>query len=327
MKKTLSMLLAVVLLFSLAACGVKENETTAPTTTAAPAVHMNIATLKGPTGMGMAKMMSDEKDNSNYTFTLSSDPTEISTGIINGSFDIAACPLNLASVLFNKTKGAVTLLAINTEGVLYIMENGNTVNSIKDLKGKKIYATGQGATPEYVLNYLLEQNNIKDSVEIEYKTEHAELATLAVGNKVSLCMLPEPNVTTVLSKNSEFRIAVDMTKEFEAASGVSLAMGCIIVRNEFLQNNKDAVNSFLNEYKASVEYVNANIDASSELIASLGIVPASAVAKKALPNCNIVFITGDEMKKTAQKNFEILYNSNPASVGGNLPTDGFYYNY
>lgn len=326
MKKTLSVLLAIALVFSLAACTAKQSEQTTEPTTVTP-VHMNVATLKGPTGMGMAKLMSDEASNTNYSFTLSSDPTEITTGIINGSLDIAACPLNLASVLYNKTNGAVTMLAINTKGVLYVLENGNTINSISDLKGKKIYATGQGATPEYVLNYILEKNGIKDSVEIEYKTEHSELATLAINNEVSLCMLPEPNVTTVLAKNSSFRVALDLTKEFESASGVSLAMGCIVVRNDFLQNNEQAVRAFLDEYKASVDYTNANIDAASEIIASQGIVPSAAIAKAALPNCNIVFVSGAEMKTMAQTNLQVLFDSNASSVGGKLPGDGFYYNY
>ena len=261
-----------------------------------------------------------------YTFSLSSDPTDISGGIVNGSIDIAACPLNLASVLYKKTNGNVQMLAINTLGTLYIVSKDPTITKLADLEGKTIVTAGQGATPEYVLNYLLEKNGITDKVTVEYKSEHAEVATLALSGEADTVLLPEPNVTAVLSKSDDFAVAVDLSKEFENVSGVSLAMGCIIARKDFVENNKDAVDAFLYEYKNSIEYVANDIDGASSLCEAYGIIPKAAVAKMAIPNCHISYLSGEDMKKTANENLTVLFNANPSSVGGELPKDDFWYN-
>lgn len=336
MKKVISSVLAVLVLMSVvfcfASCGTKTDANDNPTTSQ-PTVKttMNILTLKGPTGMGMAKLMSDDTAGTtanDYNFTIASAPDEITAAITNKTADIAACPLNLASVLYNKTQGQVQMLAINTLGVLYVLENGNTIQSVKDLKGKTIYCSGQGATPEYVLNYILSKNGIDPTkdVKIEWKSEHSELATAAVSNAVSIAVLPEPNVSAVLAGNENFRIALNLTEEFEKVSdNVKLAMGCIIARKDFVEQNKDAVNKFLDEYKASADYVVNNVDASAQLIVDSGIIPKLPIAKKAIPNSNIVFIDGENMKTLAVSNFNVLFNANAKSVGGKLPDDSFYY--
>ncbi len=330
-KKIIALILTAVMVLSFAACGAKtEPETTTEPSTTPVAVNaqVNIASLKGPTGIGTAKLMSDNDAGTalnKYTFTLSSDPTEISAGIISGSLDIAACPLNLASVLYNKTKGNVQMLAVNTLGVLYILTTNPDINSVADLAGKTVIASGKGATPEYVLDYLLEKNGVKDSVTVEYKSEHSEVATLAASGGAEIVLLPEPNVTAALTQNQNLRIAVNMTTEFEKASGVSLAMGCIIVRKDFAEANKEAVNAFVSEYKKSVEYVSSNLDETSALCETYGIIPKAAVAKKAIPNCNITFISGADMKKTATENLTVLFNANAASVGGAMPDEDFWY--
>lgn len=329
-KRIIALVLAAVMLLSLAACSSKTDTTTPETTTEPVAVNadINIASLKGPTGVGTAKLMADNDAGTalnHYTFTLSSDPTEVSAGIINGSFDIAACPLNLASVLYKKTNGNVQMLAINTLGVLYILSSDPTVTSIADLAGKTVVASGQGATPEYVLNYLLEKNGIADKVTVEYKSEHSEVATLAASGDAKIVLLPEPNVTAAMSQNADLKIAVNMTTEFESASGVSLAMGCLIVRKDFAEANKDAINAFMSEYKKSIEYVSTNLDETSTLCETYGIIPKAAVAKKAIPNCNITFISGAEMKTMATENLTVLFNANASSVGGAMPGEDFWY--
>ena len=290
---------------------------------------VNVVALKGPTGIGMVQMM-DENDGT-YAFTLAGAPDEVVAAIASGAADIAAAPTNLAASLYNKTDGNVQLLALNTLGVLHILEKGDGVKTAADLSGRTLYATGQGAVPEYVLNYILSQNGLEGKVNVEYKAEHSELATLAAAGQVDLVMLPEPNVTSVLMNNADFREALDVTELFgEAAekdgkAGTALSMGCVIVRRDFAERHPERVAAFLDDYKASVDFVNGDVDAASALVEAQGILPKAAVAKRAIPNCHIVFVEGEEMKAQIEPFFEMLLDANPASVGGKLPADDFYY--
>ncbi len=288
---------------------------------------INVAALKGPTGMGMIKLINDAEKGSTkneYNITLAGSPDEITGKIVSGEIQIAALPINLAANLYNKTNGKIQLLALNTLGVLYVLEKGEEINSVSDLEGRKIFATGQGATPEYVLDYILKKNNI--NAEVEYKTEHSELAALALSGNADIVMLPEPFVTNVLSKDAGFRIALDLTEEFEKVSeGTILSMGCIVVNKEFADKNRQAVNNFIDEYKASTEFVNNNISEASELIVKHGILASKELAEKAIPNCNIVCIDGSEMEQKIKGFYELLNEYNPNSIGGKLPGDDFYY--
>ena len=289
---------------------------------------VRVITLAGPTGIGMSKLIEDDTQNKtkyDYNFTIASAPDQVSPEIIKGNYDIACVPVNLASVLYNKTEGKLGVCGINTLGVLYMLENGNTINSVTDLKGKTIYATGQGSTPEYVLRYILSKNNIdpdKD-VTIEFLAEHAELATKLKENKVAIGMLPEPQVT-VATMGTTVRIALNLTEEWDKVSDTSLVQGCIIVNNEFATKYPTALNNFLEEYKASVDYVNNNIEDASLLVEKAGIIPKSAIAKKAIPNCNICLVTGEKMKNSIKNMLNILFEANPSSVGGKLPDEKFY---
>lgn len=295
---------------------------------AAPAVNIRAAALKGPTAMGMIKLMddSDNDENSLYSFEIFAAPDELTPLIIKGDVDIACVPANLASVLYNKTEGAVDVLAVNTLGVLYIVENGGeTVNTISDLKGKTVYASGQGASPEYALNYLLEQNGIKDDVNIEWKTEHAECLTALTEDPGSVALLPQPFVTTAMIKNEGIRTAIDLNTEWEKLNdGNALVTGVVVGRKDFLESYPDAVKTFLDGYKASVEYVNSDTDGAAALIGKYDIVP-EAVAKKALPACNITFIDGAKMKEMLSGYLKVLADADPKAVGGKLPGDDFYY--
>lgn len=331
MKKTLSIILAIVMLLSLAACGKSATET--PSTSASPAeykaVDINVATLAGPTGVGMVKLMDMQKNGqaaNNYNFTLCSDPaTEVVPGVVSGNFQIASVPVNLAAALYNKTQGGVVILAVNTAGVLYILENGNEINSLADLSGKTVYATGKASTPEYILNYLLEKNNLTDKVKVEYEASHDELAAKAAAEKVKIAMLPEPKVTATLMQNSDLRRAIDLTKEFESATNLTLIQGCVIARKDFCEKNPEAVKKFLEEYKESIDFAKTHVDEAANLCETYSIIPKAAMAKKAIPNCNIVFITGEDMKKSVSANLQIFFDADPKSVGGKMPTDDFYY--
>ena len=291
---------------------------------------IKVYALKGPTGMGMAKLMSDSDagtTTNKYDFTIASAPDEVTAEIIKGNYDIAALPTNLASVLYNKTEGKIRVAAVNTLGVLYVLENGDTVNSLEDLNGKELYATGQGSTPEYILRYVLETNGIDCNV--TYLAEHSELAAQMISGDVSLGMLPVPNATTVLAQ-SEPRTAIDLTAEWEKAAekngdSSALYMGCVIVNPDFIEEAPEAVDAFLEEYAASVKYVNENIDDASAMIESYGIVPKAAIAKKAIPDAHMVCITGDEMKTGLSGFYNVLFGFDPKSVGGAVPADDIYY--
>lgn len=294
---------------------------------AAPEV-IRVSALKGPTAMGMIKLMDDNSENSGFEFTIAGAADEITPALVQGNTDIACVPANLASVLYNKTEGGVKVLAVNTLGVLYIVQNGEpTIASVSDLAGKTIYASGKGATPEYALRYILTQNGLDpdSDVTIEWKSEHSECLSALVTDEGSAAMLPQPFVTTAQTKNEGVSVVLDLNSEWEALNnGSALVTGVVIARTEFAEQYPDALNSFLEEYSASVEYVNANTADAAQLIGKFDIVPA-AVAEKALPKCNIVFISGAEMKEKLSGYLSVLHESEAASVGGALPADDFYY--
>lgn len=304
-----------------------------PTDSNPQKIPVRIGALKGPTAMGMVKVMEDAEQGlaaNNYEFVISGTADEISGALVKGDIDIAAIPCNLAAVLYNKTKGDIKTAAINTLGVLYILEMGETVNSIRDLKGTTIYSTGKGTTPEYTLNYLLSANGInpKEDINIEYKSEATEVAAALTFNSksVTVAMLPQPFATTAMMQNDKLRIALDITEEWEKISGgkSSVVTGVVVVRKEFLENNKEAVDAFLTEYKKSTEYVNNDVKSASELVEKYDIVKA-AVAEKAIPLCNITLIEGEEMKQKIGGYLQTLFEQNPKTVGGVLPDDNFYY--
>lgn len=309
MKKWIVILLVCVLMIP---CGCAKTDTA-----------VRVAALMGPTGMGMVKMMSDTSGR--YEFTVASSPEQVVAAVVSGSVDIAAVPVNLAAVLYQKTEGAVQTAAVNTLGVLYILENGDTVHSLSDLEGRTLCATGQAATPEYILNDLLRRSGLNGKVEVTYQAEHTALAAQMLAGDIALAMLPEPNVTSVLAGSSDIRIALDLTEEWEKAVGQKLVQGCIVVNREFAEKNPKAVQTFLKDCGESVDYVLQDPAGASVLMEQQRIVPNAAIAEAAIPNCNICLITGAEMKQMMQSMLQVLYDANPASVGGKLPDEAFYY--
>ncbi len=330
MKKIIALTLTLLFTLGLAAC---QNDSPVPEipssdTAVTETVETRILALKGPTGIGMAKMM-DSAEKYNYSFTVAAKPDEAVAAISGNQADIAAVPTNLAATLYKKTEKGISMIAINTLGSLYVLENGNTVNSVADLKGKTVYATGQGANPEYVLNYLLEKNGLKvgTDVKVEFKSEHSELAALMASGECVLGMLPEPNVSSAMAQNQSLRIALNLNDEWNKVSGDQsrLTMGCVIVRNEFLNQNPDAVKDFITRLEDSVRFASENAADAGALCEKHGIVPKAALATKAIPNCNLTLIKGADMKPAIEGYFGVLHTANPQSVGGAIPDDSFYY--
>lgn len=288
---------------------------------------LSVGMLKGPTGIGAVKLMEENEagvTGNAYDFQIAATPDELMGKIINGELPIAALPTNVAAAVYNKTEGEIQVAAVNTLGVLHILENGTSIQSLADLQGKTIYATGQGATPEYVLNELLAKNNVSD-VSIQYMAEHAELAAALAAGEVSIGMLPEPNVTSVILKNPETRLVIDLTEEWSKVEDSQLAMGCIVVRKDFLEENKEAFDLFLEEYEKSVNEVKDNPKEAAALVEKFGILPSAEVAEKAIPYCNIVCLEGAELKTALEGFYEVLFAANPKAVGGKLPDEDFYY--
>lgn len=316
MKRIVAMITAAVMLFSLAAfaaCSKKQDDT-----------EIRIAALKGPTGIGMVKL-ADKQNYPNYTVSIEASPDALNPRIISGEVDVAAVPVNLASVLYNKLDGDISVLAVSTLGVLYVVEAGSEVNSVADLAGKTVYATGQGATPEYILNYLLDKNGVAGSVEVNYVGEHAALATMLADGSAEIGMLPEPNVTSTLAGNDDLRIALNLTEEWNKVCSTELVQGVVIARKSFVNEHPEAIEQFLREYEKSSAFVNENIDEAAKLIVDAGILGNVEIAKKAIPNCNISFSKGEAMHKAVEGMLAVLFEANPKSIGGKLPDKDFYY--
>lgn len=351
MKKMLSLLLAMVLVLSaLAGCSTAGEEVTTgstegttesttqstggdtveDTTALEPENAPNFMVMSGPTGVGAAKLISDW-DNGDTTAIASAeivaDNEAVKNALVSGEVDIAAVATNLAATLSNKLDGGIQVLAINTLGVLYILERGETVQSMADLKGKTLYATGQGANPEYILNHLLTQNGVDPAeVDIQWMTAQEVIAKMATGEE-GICMLPVPAATTLMVKCDDIRQALSLSDVWDALGNGALAQGCIVVRTEYAQANPNAVAAFLEAYEASLAYMtdSANLDAAAELVAQYEITASAGIAKKALPSCNLTFVTGEQMKQTLISFYEVMYAADPASIGGAMPADGFYY--
>ncbi len=348
--KTLALMLALAL--TLTACGVissddgptevvgasqpaEPQETVQPEETAPqPAGKdpiqtepVRVGALKGPTAMGLVRMMSDDGVNS---YTLAGSADELTPKLIKGELDIACVPANLAAVLYNKTEGQIVTLAVNTLGVLYIVENGGeAVQSMADLKGKTLVAAGKGSTPEFGLRYLLEQSGLdpdKD-VTVDWKSEHAECVAALAAGTADLALLPQPFVTVAQGKlGNGLRVALDLTAEWDALNnGSAMITGVAVARRDFVEQNPELVDMFLKEYAVSVDWVNENTAKAAELVAANGIIESAAIAEKALPHCNIVCLTGQEMFEKLSGYLQVLAAAAPESVGGALPRDGFFY--
>ncbi len=333
MKKLISLILALLMLTCLFAGCTDSGKAPAPTET--PTVSeepttIRVGAMTGPTAMGMVKLMDDSdkgETENKYEFTLQTEASAFAPALTKGEIDIAAVPANLASVLYNNTDGGVKVLAVCATGVLYIVERGDSIKSFADLAGKKLYATGEGATPEFALRYLLKANGLEGDKApvIQWCADTTEALSYISNDENAVAMLPQPFVTAAQTKVEGLKVALDLDEEWQKANdGASMATGVIVVRTEFAEKYPQQVEKFMQEYAASVKYVNENTEQAAELVGNYEIVK-TPIALKALPYCNICCLTGDELKECLGGYLEVLYDMNPQSVGGKLPDDGLYY--
>ena len=338
MKKVLALALVLVLMVgAIAGCG-KESKGNTPQINngkendeGLKGGKLNITAIAGPTGVGMVNLIqnsADEKTTNTYTFNVVSDPTQAVAAITNGTADVAAVPTNLAATLYKKTNGKVQVLAVNTLGVLSILENGESIQSVKDLKGKTIYtdAKNKGANPEYILRYLLEQNGLNPDEEV--RIEFAADIDAAVANgEAKIALVPEPKASTYMMQNKSIRRALNLTEEWNKVSDddCALMMGCVIARTDFVEKNPDAITLFLEDYKASIRAAQTDVETTATLCETYQIIPKAAVARQALPNCGLTYVTGDAMKKQLSAYLKVLFDYDAKVVGGALPGDDFYY--
>ena len=328
MRKIL-VILTVVFLLSAMLTGCTATPTDAPE-------KLNVCAIAGPTGVGLVDLMAKNDAGTatgKYAFTVVGDPSQAVAAITSGGADIAAVPTNLAATLHKKTNGNVQVLAVNTLGVLYILErDGNTVNAVADLKGKTVYTSGQGANPEYILRYLLEKNGLDPDrdVDIRFVDDNDTLGTLIANGTAKIAMVPQPKAEACVLTDASVRVALDMNGEWDkiAEGGARLAMGCVIARRDFLtasEANRAAVEEFLREYEASIAAVQSDVATAAEQCVTYGIIPKAPLAVRAIPLCHLTFVRGEELKTQLGGYLQVLYDHNPASVGGELPGEDFYY--
>lgn len=293
---------------------------------------IRIGSLKGPTSIGLVKLMDDASKGAttaDYSFEMAVTADEILPKMVSGDLDIALVPANVASVLYNKTEGGVVAIDINTLGVLYAVSGDKTITSVKDLAGKTIYVTNKGTTPDYAISYLLAENGLtNEDVTIEYKSEATEVAALLNENKDAVGILPQPFVTAACVQNEDLSPVLDLTKEWDIVQGEGgsrLVTGVTVVRREFLENNEEAVKTFMEDHQRSAEFVNSNVDEAAELVVGAGIIEKAPIAAKAIPACNITYIDKEEMKTALSGYLEVLMSQDSSSIGGKLPGEDFYY--
>lgn len=315
---TISMLFTMALL---AGCGEKEEETV-----------LRIGGMKGPTSMGLL-FMKDEVENGAgtgaYEFTMVTGADELLPMMIKGELDIALVPANVAAILYQKTEGGVAVIDINTLGVLYMVSGDSNIVNVEDLRGKTIYLTGKGTTPDYVLHYILQENGLQEGdYTLEYKSEPTEVAALLAEKPEAVGLLPQPFVTVACAQNEALQVVMDMNEQWsllQGEDGSRMVTGVTVVRKEVLEENEKAVLEFMSKHKASAEAINQDVEKGAELVVAAGIIGKAPIAQKAIPKCNITYVDGEEMKQALSGYLQVLFEQDATSVGGKLPEDDFYY--
>lgn len=334
MKKLLSaiaLIMCLLMALGLTACKGDDDDTGKTESTADDytPVDMTVACMTGPTGMGMAKLMADSEAGTtanNYTFDVQATATDILPKFIKGEINIASVPTNVAATVYKQTNGKVRILAVNTYGVLSILEKGSTIDSIDDLKGKTVYSTGKGQNPEFILKYILTENGIDPETDLTLEfVSSDDLKAKLISGEAEVAMAPEPLATAVMVQNKALNRVLSINDEWSKVSENRLMMGCVIALDSYIAENEAAVEKFLEEYKGSVEFAKTNVAEAAEYCATYKISPSTAIAQKSLPTCNLCFVTGKEMKDSVNAYYSVLFAADPNSIGGAMPKDDFFY--
>ena len=322
MKKLILITISVFLAMALfAGCGKKEE-----------APGLRIGGMKGPTSMGLLFMKEEAENGENpegYTFTMVTGADELLPMMIKGELDIALVPANVAAILYQKTEGGVAVIDINTLGVLYMVSGDGEIGQPEDLRGKTIYLTGKGTTPDYVLHYILKENGLQEGdYTLEYKSEPTEVAALLAEKPEAVGLLPQPFVTVACAQNENLQVVMDMNEQWsllQGEGGSRMVTGVTVVRREILDAYPEAVETFLQNHKDSTKAINEDTEKGAELVVTAGIIGKAPIAQKAIPNCNITYIDGAEMKQALSGYMEVLFEQDATAVGGKLPEEDFYY--
>lgn len=293
---------------------------------------VRIGSLKGPTSLGILDLMDRaEKGETKhpYEFRMAVGADELLPLMAKGELDMALIPANVAAVLYHKTEGGVCVVDINTLGVLYLVTGDEAVAGPADLKGRTICLTGKGATPEASLRYVLDRSGLGEGdYVLEYRSEPTEVAALLAEDPSRVGLLPQPFATAALMQNGDLRIAMDMNAQWEqlqGGEGGGMVTGVTVVRREFLEEHEDVVEDFLEEHGSSVDAVNGDPEKGAAMAVRAGIVAKEAIAAEAIPRCNLVYVTGEEMKAALSAYLEALAGFDAGLIGGALPEEDFYY--
>ncbi|MBP5282719.1 MAG: ABC transporter substrate-binding protein [Lachnospiraceae bacterium] len=328
-KNWIIMLLACVLMLGLMA-GCSKGEVKEPEE---EAVTLHVGALKGPTTMGLLFLMEDAKEGktkNSYEFQMATGADELLPLMVSGKLDIALVPANVAAILYQKTEGGVAVVDINTLGVLYLVSSDTSVQCISDLKGRTVYLTGKGTTPDCVLQFLIKNAGLSEGdVTLEYCSEASEVAAILAEKPDAIGFLPQPFVTAAGMQNENLQVMIsanDMWLDaFGKESSNALVTGVTVVRKEILEKYPQAIATFLEEHEASANAINEDLDTGAKLAVEAGIVGKEPIAKKAIPKCNITCVTGNSMKRALKAYLEVIYAFDSSMVGGKLPEADFYY--
>jgi len=293
---------------------------------AAPAQEtalLQVGALKGPTAMGLVELMARPEGGADYAFTLAASPDALLPALARGELDLACLPVNLAAILYANTQGAVRVVAVNTLGVLYILQRGEGIKTLADLAGRRLYSSGKASTPEYALNHLLERAGVQD-VDIQWKSEHAEVLASLLLDPEGAALLPQPFVAAALRQNPDIRVALDLNALWEALGEGPMITGVTVARAELIERQPERLAVFLKDYAVSVDYVNNHNEEAAQLMERFGIISAP-VALDALPFCGITLVTGAEMARALQAFYQAMFTQDPRATGGSLPDEAFYY--
>lgn len=317
---------ALALCFTLAGCASSSNDQQADLSEYTnEADALRIGSMKGPTSIGLASMMDQEQGQ----FTVVGAADELTPLLLQDQIDIALVPANVAAVLYARTEGQIQVIDVNTLGVLYGISLDEGINNVEDLRGRTVYMTGKGTVPEYTFMALLAAANIStDDLAIEFCSEPTEVVAQISQHDGAVGILPQPYATACTLKNENLHTVLDLTEAWAQMTGGQkgdVVTGVTVAKTSTIEEKEGAVKLFLQRHAASAEVAQTDPSAIVAKVIELGIIENETLAEKAIPNCNVVCYTGEEMKNALAGYLQALFDQNAEALGGSLPGDDFYF--